>query len=222
MSLANWRGARLPPRQESLLGAYCQVVAPVTREMAGVLFRSFECLDALNDSFFFMPHGPFAGEDAFVDFLCASSNDVRYAVLVGGRCVGVASLIRAVPEHGVIEVACVLYSPALRRTAPATECQLLLMRLVFEELGYRRYEWKTDSLNTPSRSAALRLGFKFEGIFRQHMVIKHRNRDTAWFSLTDSEYRELVGPAITRWLAEGVAEDGKQIVPLAMFMAGGC
>src|SRR6185436_11241996 len=96
---------------------------------------------------------------------------------------GYCSLMRIEPVHGVIEVGNILYLPSLQRTAGATEAMYLLGRYVFEELGYRRYEWKCDALNEPSRRAALRYGFTFEGIFRQHMIIKGRNRDTAWFAM---------------------------------------
>ena len=92
------------------------------------------------------------------------------------------------PEQRVVEVGHVVYSPALQRSPLATEAQYLLARYVFETLGYRRYEWKCDSLNAPSRRAALRYGFTFEGIFRQHMISKGRNRDTAWFAMLDGEW----------------------------------
>jgi RimJ/RimL family protein N-acetyltransferase len=108
--------------------------------------------------------------------------------------------MRIEPAHGVIEVGNINYSPLLQRTAAATEAMFLMMRRVFDELGYRRYEWKCDSLNAPSRNAALRLGFQYEGLFRQAVVYKKRNRDTAWFSIIDSEW-----PALKRayldWLA---------------------
>jgi len=105
-----------------------------------------------------------------------------------GLAAGHASYMRIEPAHGVIEVGNVLFAPALQRTRAATEAMYLMARHVFEDLGYRRYEWKCNALNEPSRSAALRLGFTFEGIFRQHMVAKDRNRDTAWFSMLDHEW----------------------------------
>jgi hypothetical protein len=107
--------------------------------------------------------------------------------------------MRIEPEHRVIEVGSILYTPRLQRTIGATEAMYLMARHVFEDLGYRRYEWKCNALNSPSRSAALRLGFTFEGIFRQHMIVKGRNRDTAWFSMLDSEWpRRKI--AFERWL----------------------
>jgi RimJ/RimL family protein N-acetyltransferase len=105
--------------------------------------------------------------------------------------VGYVTLLRIVPQHRVIEVGHVLYSPALQRTPLGTETQYLLARYVFETLGYRRYEWKCDALNAPSRRAALRYGFVYEGTFRQNMINKEgRNRDVAWFSMLDSEWLE--------------------------------
>jgi RimJ/RimL family protein N-acetyltransferase len=101
---------------------------------------------------------------------------------------GYASYMRMEPAHGVIEVGNILLAPALQRTRAATEAMYLMARHVFDDLGYRRYEWKCNAANQPSRRAALRLGFSFEGIFRQHMVIKNRNRDTAWFAMLDCEW----------------------------------
>ena len=107
--------------------------------------------------------------------------------------------MRIEPAHRVIEVGNILYLPCLQRTVGATEAMYLLARYVFEELGYRRYEWKCDALNAPSRRAALRLGFTFEGIFRQHMIVKEKNRDTAWYSMLDTEWQERKR-AFERWL----------------------
>jgi RimJ/RimL family protein N-acetyltransferase len=104
------------------------------------------------------------------------------------KAAGWASYMRMEPAHGVIEVGNIMLSPALQRTRAATEAMYLMARHVFEDLGYRRYEWKCNALNEPSRRAALRYGFTFEGIFRQHMVIKDQNRNTAWFSMLDSEW----------------------------------
>ena len=108
-----------------------------------------------------------------------------------GKAVGVATFMRIDRRNGVIEVGNINYSPLLQRTPAATEAMFLMMRRVFDELGYRRYEWKCDCLNAPSRAAALRLGFQYEGLFRQAVVYKGRNRDTAWFSIIDSEWPAL-------------------------------
>ena len=106
----------------------------------------------------------------------------------GGRAAGYASFMRIEPAHGALEVGNILLAPTLQRTTAATEAMYLMASHVFDTLGYRRYEWKCNAENAPSRRAALRLGFTFEGIFRQHMVIKDRNRDTAWFAMLDSEW----------------------------------
>ena len=127
-----------------------------------------------------------------------------------GSAVGYASLMRMDPANGVIEVGNVMFSPQLQRTPAATEAMYLMARYVFEELGYRRYEWKCNALNLPSRRAAERFGFTFEGIFRQHMVIKGRNRDTAWYSMLDSEWPEC-RQAFEAWLTpENFDDAGRQ------------
>ena len=124
-----------------------------------------------------------------------------FAILdsVSGRAVGYASYMRIEAVHRVIEVGSILYTPRLQRTALATEAMYLMARHVFEDLGYRRYEWKCNALNQPSRRAALRLGFVFEGIFRQHMIIKGRNRDTAWYAMTDRDWPGIKA-AFEAWL----------------------
>ncbi|MGC1910050.1 MAG: GNAT family protein, partial [Candidatus Dormiibacterota bacterium] len=131
-----------------------------------------------------------AAFEANVALRSGSDNPLYFAILDGDtkRARGWASLMRIEPQHRCVEVGYILYTPALQRTRGATEAMYLLARYVFEELGYRRYEWKCDSLNAPSWRAALRLGFTYEGVFRQHMIIKGRNRDTAWFSILDSEW----------------------------------
>lgn len=118
-----------------------------------------------------------------------------------GRAVGVLSLLRVQPDVGSIEVGHVHYSPSLQRRRAATEAQYLLMAYAFDDLHYRRYEWKCDALNAPSRAAAQRLGFRYEGTFRQASVVKGRNRDTAWYSIIDTEWPG-VRTAIRSWLSE--------------------
>ena len=125
------------------------------------------------------------------------------------RAVGTAALMRIDAVQGAIEVGCISYSPRLQRTHSATEAMYLLMRRVFDELGYRRYEWKCDSLNAPSRAAALRYGFTFEGVFRQAVVTKGRSRDTAWFSIIDKEWPR-VRSALQSWLAPDNFDDAGQ------------
>jgi RimJ/RimL family protein N-acetyltransferase len=138
-----------------------------------------------------------------------------------GKAVGTFALMRIDPVNGVIEVGHVVYSPRLKRTRIATEAMFLLMQYVFDELGYRRFEWKCDSLNGPSRAAALRYGFTFEGIFRQAIVYRQRNRDTAWFSVIDSEW-PVLRPSYTRWLSDANFDaEGGQVERLADLIARG-
>jgi RimJ/RimL family protein N-acetyltransferase len=152
----------------------------------------------------YLPYGPFGSAAEYVSWVesMQSGEDPMFHAIVSlasGRPVGVAAYLRIDPVMGTIEVGHLSYSPALQRTPAATEAMYLMMRRAFEELGYRRYEWKCDSLNAPSMGAAERLGFRFEGTFRQAMVIKGRNRDTAWLSILDGEW-PAVRSALERWL----------------------
>lgn len=152
----------------------------------------------------YLPYGPFESAEAYAGFLTAmqAHDDPLFFAIVDlatQRPVGVASHLRIDPAMGTIEVGHLSYAPALQRTPAATEAMYLMMRRVFDELGYRRYEWKCDSLNAPSVAAAKRLGFRFEGTFRQAVVMKGRNRDTAWFSIVDGEWPALRS-AFEQWL----------------------
>ncbi|HEY2015449.1 MAG TPA: GNAT family protein [Bryobacteraceae bacterium] len=164
--------------------------------------------------------GPFEDRPAFDAFLekKAASEDPLFFAIIGRRsqrALGYASYLRIEPVHRVIEVGNILFTPALQRTAGATEAMFLMARYAFEDLGNRRYEWKCNSLNEPSRRAALRLGFTFEGIFRQHMIAKGRNRDTAWYSMLDSEW-PACRSAFEKWLHPwNFTEDGTQKFSLA-------
>jgi RimJ/RimL family protein N-acetyltransferase len=157
--------------------------------------------------------GPFPDSGALLANLqnkAKSDDPLFFAILENGRAVGHAAYMRIEPRHRVIEVGSILYTTPFQRTRGATEAMYLMARYVFEELGYRRYEWKCDSRNEPSRRAALRLGFTFEGIFRQHMIVKGRNRDTAWYSMLDSEWPARKA-AFERWLApENFDGEGRQ------------
>ena len=139
---------------------------------------------------------------AYLDMAAAGSDPMHHAIidLGTGKPAGTAALMRIDAGNGVIEVGQIAYSPRLRRTPAGTEAMFLLMRRVFDELRYRRYEWKCDSLNAPSRAAAARYGFQFEGVFRQAVLYKRRNRDTAWFSIVDAEW-PLIRAAFEAWLA---------------------
>ncbi len=164
--------------------------------------------------------GPFSSEAEFAPFIAkraAASDPYAYAIIdLADRAVGYLTLLRIEPAMRVIEVGHVLYSPKLQRTPLGTETQYLLARYVFETLGYRRYEWKCDSLNAASRRAALRYGFTFEGIFRHHVITsKGRNRDTAWFSMLEGEWPQRKRN-FERWLApENFDDEGRQKISLA-------
>ncbi|HXW27034.1 MAG TPA: GNAT family N-acetyltransferase [Xanthobacteraceae bacterium] len=173
-----------------------------------------------NATWAYMAYGPFADETAFATWLAGRvklDDPYSYAVIEpSGRAVGIATLMEIRPAMRVIEVGNIVYSPALQRTPLATEVQYLLARYVFETLGNRRYEWKCNALNAPSRRAAARLGFAFEGEFRQHQIVKGRNRDTAWFSMLDAEWPARKA-AFERWLAPGNFDaDGRQRLSLAV------
>jgi RimJ/RimL family protein N-acetyltransferase len=176
-----------------------------------------------------MPDGPFATRGELDEVLAAkaiSKDPLFFAILdntsldntgldnTTGEAQGHASFMRIEPKHRVIEVGGIMFGPSLQRTRGATEAMYLMAKLAFEELGYRRYEWKCNALNEPSRQAALRLGFTFEGIFRQHMIIKGVNRDTAWFSMLDSEWPARKA-AFERWLDPANFDSaGRQITSL--------
>jgi len=169
--------------------------------------------------------GPFDSRVAFDAHLNqkASSDDPLFLAILdkpSGDAVGYAAYMRIEPAHRVIEVGSILFTPRLQRTIGATEAMYLMARHIFEDLGYRRYEWKCNALNAPSRSAAERLGFTFEGIFRQHMIIKGRNRDTAWFSMLDSEWPRRKA-AFERWLdLSNFDANGQQRVSLSTLNQG--
>ena len=163
-------------------------------------------------------YGPFADQQAFADWIASRvtlEDPYSYAIMdASGDAVGVAALMDIRPTARSIEVGHIVYSPALQRTPLGTEAQYLLARYAFETLGNRRYEWKCNALNAPSRRAALRYGFVFEGVLRQHMIAKGRNRDTAYFSILDSEW-PVRRAAFERWLApDNFDAQGRQKISL--------
>lgn len=177
-----------------------------------------------DDVWTYLPDGPFASRGDFRDWLEAypSRPGVVPVVVVeraSGKARGMASYLNVVPAMGTIEVGYIWYAPAVQRTRVPTETMYLMFRHVLDELGYRRLEWKCNALNARSRQAALRLGFTYEGIFRQHMIVKGRNRDTAWFAITDGDW-PAVRVAFESWLApENFDADGSQRRSLGDFMA---
>jgi RimJ/RimL family protein N-acetyltransferase len=172
----------------------------------------------------YLGYGPFADEAVFAAWLAERpklEDPFSYAIVApDGRALGIATLMEIRPAMRVIEVGNIVYAPALQRTPLATEAQYLLARYVFETLGNRRYEWKCNALNAPSRRAAARFGFTFEGLFRQHQIVKGRNRDTAWFSMLDTEWPARKA-AYERWLApDNFDAAGRQKLSLAALNRG--
>jgi len=212
-ALADWQ-PRPAPQPVVLSGQYCRV-EPLQLSHAEALFRAFSEAEDARD-WVYMSAGPFADAPAYLDYVqsIAGKNDpLHFAVidLNSQRPLGTLALMRQAPEHGVVEVGFVTFSPALQRSPLATEAHFLLMRYVFDELGYRRYEWKCDSLNQRSIHAAKRLGFAYEGTFRQAMIYKGRNRDTAWFAIIDSDWPPIKA-AFKQWLnPQNFDPNGQQI-----------
>jgi RimJ/RimL family protein N-acetyltransferase len=216
--LADWRPVPLPA-SVTLTGRW------VTLEPLSAVRHTralWQAVHGHDEVWRWLGDGPYPSEDALAEAVAAKETgaSARFFAIVPAQdsvAEGYASLMRMDPANGVIEVGNVLFSPALQRTPAATEAMYLMARYIFDELGYRRYEWKCNALNLPSRRAAERLGFTFEGIFRQHMVIKGQNRDTAWYAMLDSEWpdRKL---AFEAWLAEDNFDaDGRQRRTLASF-----
>jgi RimJ/RimL family protein N-acetyltransferase len=218
----DWNGAQAPGRAP-LTGRYCRIEPVDVERHAADLYDAYRSAADGRD-WTYLAVGPFDSLAAYREHLtraAASTDPLHHAVidLATGKAVGTLALMRIDRANGVIEVGHVTYSPRLKRTRIATEAMFLLLNEVFDKLGYRRFEWKCDSLNGPSRAAALRYGFTFEGIFRQAIVYHERNRDTAWFSIIDSEWPALRS-SYARWL-DGANFDvnGEQMEKLAELIA---
>jgi RimJ/RimL family protein N-acetyltransferase len=167
------------------------------------------------------PPGDLQDIETWLKRVSGSVDPLYFAVIdrASGRCEGRQALMRIKPEHGVIEIGSIYWGPAIARTRVATEAFYLHLKYAFDTLGYRRFEWKCNALNEPSRRAAHRFGFTFEGVFRQHMVIKDKNRDTAWFSIIDSEW-PVLREAYSHWLEPANFDlQGHQYQPLSSFLA---
>jgi RimJ/RimL family protein N-acetyltransferase len=218
--LPHWTARPRPPRS-AMEGRFCRV-EPIDPARHATDLHAANSLDREGRNWTYLPYGPFPELAGYYDWLervCAADDPLFHAVIDrrSRRAVGVASYMRIDPAAGVIEVGGINYAPPLQRTAAATEAMYLMMRRVFDELGYRRYEWKCDSLNAPSRAAAQRLGFRYEGMFRQATVYKARNRDTCWFSILDSEWPALK-PVFEAWLDPGNFDaSGRQRRSLSSF-----
>ncbi|MEO7773833.1 MAG: GNAT family protein [Steroidobacteraceae bacterium] len=219
-ALPHWSAPPVPPRT-TLAGRYCTLEPLDTRRHAASLFEANRA-DVSGQMWTYLTYGPFAtlqAYSAWMDSVIAGSDPLFFAIVAADGCaLGIASYLRIDPRNGSIEVGSLAYSPQLQRSRIATKAMFLLMQQAFA-LGYRRYEWKCNALNHPSRASALRLGFTFEGVFRQAMIAKGRNRDTAWFSIIDGEWPQLCA-AFECWLApETFGADGTQRARLADLIA---
>lgn len=207
------------PPATTLQGATCRLEPLNADKHATDLYNAYS-EDTEHRIWTYLPYGPFASATDYYQWVSnhQNSTDPLFFAIINaatGRAVGIASYLRINPSARSIEVGHINYSPALQKTVMATEAMYLLMRQVFNQCGYRRYEWKCDALNAASRRAAERLGFVFEGVFRQATVYKGRNRDTAWYSITDGEW-PVLEVAFTAWL-ESAKELGKPAKSLAAY-----
>ncbi len=202
--VTDWSGASEPTRP-LLDGRYASLKRVDSSAVCESLFKAYST-DSTGSNWTYLPYGPF---DTLADFTqwfektCFASDPLFYVITnrSTGQDAGLASYLRINPAAGSIEVGHIHFSPRLQRTPVATEAMYLMMHYVFNELGYRRYEWKCDVLNETSKKAAMRLGFVYEGTFRQAVTYKQRNRDTAWFSITDKEWPALK-TSLENWLRE--------------------
>lgn len=212
IKVPNWEPVKYP-EQKKMNGNYCRLEPLNIDAHAKDLFEAY-CLDKKRVLWTYLPYGPFENLGGYRQWLeknCLSSNPLFFSIIdeATQKAAGVAAYMRIDPDNGSVEVGHLCYSPLLSRTRAATEAMYLMMKHAFE-LGYRRYEWKCNALNMPSRMAAQRLGFSYEGIFRQSVVTKGRNRDTAWFAAIDSEWGALK-EAFEIWLSEdNFDKDGVQ------------
>lgn len=212
----HWTPRSRPPRT-AMEGRFCRVVPLDIGQHAGDLYHAFS-EDMGGRMWTYLAWGPFS---SFAEWLAQMKNwlneDWHIHTILDthtGSATGMASYMRVKPESGSIEVGAIMYSPQLQHTAAGTEAMYLMVKRVFDELGYRRYEWKCNALNEASIRAAKRLGFQFEGIFRQADVVKGHNRDTAWFSVIDREWPQIKA-AMELWLApDNFDSQGHQIQPL--------
>lgn len=217
----DWSPRELPPRTP-MEGIHCRVEPFDVAQHANELFQAYRA-DTENRIWTYLTSGPFEDLETYRRWAEESSLDegnLVHAVIERktNKAVGVASYMRIDTHHGVIEVGSINYSPALQRTTAGTEAMYLMMKRVFDELGYRRYEWKCDNLNAGSKRAANRYGFSFEGIFRQAVIVKRRNRDTAWFAIIDTDW-PAIKAGFEAWLSpENLGRDGQQKLELGHFM----
>jgi RimJ/RimL family protein N-acetyltransferase len=204
------RPARTPLRGEHVLLRPVDAVAD-----AEALYAASHAPDGDPAIWTYLPYGPYKHPDhmrELLDWAQTSDDPLFFAVVPpsNGRPAGLASYLRVTPEFGVIEIGHIWFGVPLQRTTAATEAIYLLAHHAFDDLGYRRLEWKCNALNVASRRAAERFGFRFEGVFRNHMVVKGRNRDTAWYAITHDEW-PVIRPGYEAWLApENFGRDSQQ------------
>lgn len=201
-AVPDWKGSDLPPRTP-MVGRFCRLEPLDAAIHCDDLYEAFSD-DSKGQLWTYMTVGPFESLEQFrrwIETVSAASDPLFFAIVdaLSGKAAGLSAFMRVKPEVGVIEVGSISYSPRLQKTPQATEAMFLMMSQAFDGLGYRRYEWKCDSLNAASRSAAQRLGFSFEGIFTQALVYKGRNRDTAWYALLDRDW-PVLKDAYLAWL----------------------
>ncbi|HZR26545.1 MAG TPA: GNAT family protein [Vicinamibacterales bacterium] len=217
-----WTTRPRPPRTP-IVGNYCRIEPLDPAKHAESLYASYQ-QDPEGRNWTYLPVEPPKDLDSYRRWLTeiVAKDDPLFHAIIDidtDEALGIASLMRIEPSAGVIEVGHINFSPRLQGTTAATEAMYLLMKRVFDELGYRRYEWKCDSLNEPSCRAAERFGFTYEGTFRQHWIVKGRNRDTSWFSILDSEWPKL-RDAFEAWLSpNNFDDDGEQKRRLTDFRA---
>lgn len=219
--LSHWT-PRPRPTAEALTGQWCRLERFDPQRHSDSLFEASVAPGA-EDRFRYLPDvvPDRAAFDAWAEKMAAGSDPLCYAVIdpATGRAEGRQTLMRIDPVNGVIEIGNILWGPKIARTRIATEALYLFARYIFDDLGYRRFEWKCNALNAPSRRAAERFGFAFEGIFRNHMVVKGENRDTAWYAMTDGDWPRIKS-AMQRWLDPGNFDaNGRQRKALAQMFA---
>ncbi len=218
--LDDWTRADLPDR-EPMSGNSVVLHCVTNTEPCEGLYKAYT-LDTKGLAWTYLPYGPFKDQAAFDQWFektCFSDDPLFHVVRnkITNEAIGLASFLRINPEAGCIEVGHIHFSPLLKNTTMATEAMYLMMKRVFDELGYRRYEWKCDALNEPSMQAAKRLGFTYEGTFRQAAIYKQRNRDTAWFSITDHEWPGIKD-SFEQWLdPKNFDSSGSQMRSLASY-----
>jgi RimJ/RimL family protein N-acetyltransferase len=219
-ALPDWQAPPFPPHA-TLTGASCRLEPLQSARHAHDLWQA-QAEDPTSARWTYLFNGPFDDEAALEKWMTgaqASRDPQFYAIVVDERASGLAAYMRIEPKHGVIEIGNIYYSPRLSQTRAATEAMYLFMANAFE-LGYRRFEWKCDSRNLPSRAAASRYGFTYEGMFRQAIVYKNRNRDTAWFSVIDADWNAGLKAAYLQWLApENFDAAGRQRSALSTLTA---